>query len=134
MIFPVPETIQEGLPLKAASFLKQAIESVHAPSGSIMLCASAVDSMLKEKGLKDGKLFTRIEAATKANLITSDMAAWAHDIRLDANDERHADEAADLPTADDARKCIDFVRSLGDFMFVLPARVARGREASKAKK
>jgi hypothetical protein len=84
--------------------------------------------MLKEKGLKKGALYHRIEEAAKNGLITSEMAAWAHEVRLDANDERHADESAGLPTDEDAKKCIEFTRALGDLMFVLPARVERGRD------
>ena len=87
--------------------------------------------MLKEKGLKTGGLYARIEQAADQHLITAEMSAWAHDIRLDANDERHADDNAVLPTTEDAKKCIDFVRALGDFMFVLPLRVERGRAGAK---
>ena len=51
-----------------------------------MLAASAVDSMLKEKGYKDGSLYKRIEQAAGDHLITAEMASWAHEVRLDAND------------------------------------------------
>ncbi|MCV6004622.1 hypothetical protein OFO99_34830, partial [Escherichia coli] len=64
--------------------------------------------------------------AAKDNLITEDMAKWAHDVRLDANDQRHADEAAVLPSESDARKCVDFALAFAQFLFVLPARVQRG--------
>ena len=67
-IYPESETLHEAIPQKPAEFLRQAIESVHAPSGAIMLCASSVDAMLKEKGLKDGSLFTRIEQAARLTL------------------------------------------------------------------
>ena len=56
------------------------------------------------------------------------MAAWAHEIRLDANDQRHADEGAKLPGEADAQKVIDFANALAQFLYVLPARVARGRK------
>jgi len=126
-IFPKQERLEEGLPVKAQAFLAQAMESVHAPSGSIMLCASSVDAMLKEKGLKSGSLYERIEQAEKQHLITKEMSLWAHEVRLDANDERHADETAALPNEKDAKRCIDFVKALADFLFILPARIAKGR-------
>jgi hypothetical protein len=132
-IYPQPQTLQDGLPAKAASFLRQAIESVHAPSGAIMLCASSVDAMLKDKGLKNGSLYTRIEEAAKCGLITKDMAAWAHEVRLDANDERHADDTAPLPNEIDARRCIDFTNALGMFVYVLPTMVQRGRTDAMSK-
>lgn len=127
-IYPKRDEVAEDIPNKARTFLSQAMESLHAPSGAIMLCASSIDSMLKEKGLKSGSLYNRIDKAAKDGLITNEMSAWAHDIRLDANDERHADDEAELPTTEDAKRCIDFVKAFADFMYVLPARVRRGRE------
>jgi hypothetical protein len=97
-----------------------------------MLTASAVDAMLKSKGYKEGSLNTRIDAAAAAHLITSEMAAWAHEVRLDANDQRHADESSALPTPHDAAKCIEFANALAQFLFVLPTRVARGRKGDGA--
>lgn len=64
------------------------------------------------KYTKDGSLYKRIEAAVKDNLITNEMSKWAHEVRLDANDQRHADENAELPSENDARKAIDFVKAL----------------------
>ena len=93
-----------------------------------MLTGSSVDAMLKDKGLKEGSLYARIDAAAAAHLITAEMAAWAHDIRLDANDQRHADEAAPLPDAANAAKAIEFATALAQFLYVLPARVERGRK------
>lgn len=94
-----------------------------------MLTASAVDAMLKDKGYRDGTLNARIDSAAKDHLITAEMASWAHDIRLDANDQRHADEAASLPSNADAAKVIEFASALAQFLYVLPARVERGRKS-----
>jgi hypothetical protein len=95
-----------------------------------MLTASAVDAMLKAKGFTEGSLYKRIDQAASEHAITSDMAAWAHDIRVDANDERHADDKTALPTEADAQRCVEFARALAEFMFVLPERVRRGRAAA----
>lgn len=91
-----------------------------------MLTASAVDAMLKAKEYRDGSLYTRIDKAVADHAVTPEMAQWAHAVRLDANDQRHADEAADLPTESDAQRCIDFACALAQFMFTLPAQVSRG--------
>ncbi|WIH05334.1 DUF4145 domain-containing protein [Xanthomonas translucens pv. graminis] len=95
-----------------------------------MLCASAVDAMLKAKGLENGSLYARIEEASTSGLITTEMATWAHEVRLDANDQRHADQAATLPSEQDAKRVLEFAFSLAEFLFVLPARVMRGIQAS----
>ncbi|MGH9961319.1 MAG: DUF4145 domain-containing protein [Pyrinomonadaceae bacterium] len=120
--------ISVDIPERARSFLLQAIESTRSPSGAVMLAASAVDAMLKAKNLRTGGLYERINLAAGQHLIPAETAEWAHDIRLNANDQRHADENAPLPTTDDARRVIEFALALAQFVFVLPARVQRGRQ------
>jgi hypothetical protein len=120
--------VSGDIPERARSFLQQAIESIRSPSGAVMLAASAVDATLKAKDLKNRTLFERINLAAQQHLITAEMAEWAHDVRLDANDQRHADDSASLPTTDDAKRVVEFALALAQFMFVLPARVQRGRQ------
>ena len=126
--YPVSRAADEAIPERARTFLNQAIESLHAPAGAILLCASAVDAMLKNKGFAEGTLYTRIDASAEKHLITKEMASWAHEVRLDANDQRHADESTAIPGDAEAQKCIAFTEALGEFLFALPARVKRGRE------
>ena len=124
--FPMAASVSAEIPERPRTFLAQAQESLHAPAGAVMLAASAVDSMLKQRGLSEGSLYARIELAAEQHLITSDMTKWAHAVRLDANDQRHADEAASLPNEADAQRSIDFAAALAEILFVLPARVERG--------
>ncbi|MBK6539976.1 MAG: DUF4145 domain-containing protein [Flavobacteriales bacterium] len=124
-IFPGRQELSGDIPERAKNFLQQAIDSKAAPSGCVMLCASAVDAMLKAKNYVEGNLYSRIDKAVLENVITPDMAQWAHDVRLDANDERHADHAAKMPTLDDAERVVDFAEALAEILFVLPARVRR---------
>jgi len=98
-----------------------------------MLAGSAVDAMLKDKSYTEGSLYTRINKAAKDHLITSDMASWAHEVRLDANEQCHSDTQAELPTEEDARRAAEFARALGQFLFALSARVTRGREEAAQK-
>lgn len=128
-MYPQRKLVDVSVPARPRSFLSQAIDSLHAPSGAVMLAASSIDAMLKEKGYKEGSLNARIDAAAKDHLITQEMAAWAHEIRLDANDQRHADENAVMPSQVDADRCIEFAQQLAQFLYVLPARVQRGRKA-----
>ncbi len=124
--YPKFESVDLEIPERPRAYLKQASESMHAPAGAVMLAASAVDSMLKVKGYSEGSLYARIDKAAADHVITSDMAAWAHAVRLDANDQRHADEAASLPTVQDAQRVLSFAATLAQIMFVLPSRVSRG--------
>lgn len=130
-MFPSAISLDESIPARAKVYLDQAIDSLHAPAGAIMLAASSIDSMLKEKGYREGSLYSRIDKAVKDHLITKEMAQWAHEVRLDANDQRHADDEADLPNEKDAQKTIDFVVALAQFLYVMPSRIQRGIEAAK---
>lgn len=130
-VYPEPKIVDDLIPDRAKEYLRQAIDCIHSPAGAVMLAASSVDSMLKEKGYKEGSLYKRIEKAAEDHLITQDMATWAHEVRLDANDQRHADENAVLPSEVDAKRVIDFVTALAQILFVLPKMVQRGIDSAK---
>lgn len=130
-VLPQPAEVDPTIPSPACEYLQQALNSLHSPAGAVMLAASAVDAMLKAKGYKQGTLNNRIDEAAKDHLITSEMAQWAHEVRLDANDPRHADEKAPLPDEGSARKTVEFAQALAQFLFVLPARVQRGLTLAK---
>lgn len=125
-LIPAEKSIDPAIPERARIYLSQAFASLHAPSGAIMLAASAVDAMLKSKGLTEGGLYSRIEIAATSHLITAEMGQWAHEVRLEANGSRHADEELPMPTHAEAKRCLDFAEALGQFLFVLPALVASG--------
>jgi hypothetical protein len=86
--------------------------------------------MLKAKDYTKGSLYRRIDQAAADNIITADMALWAHHVRLEANDVRHADADSPHATADQAKQSVEFAAALGHFLFVLPSRVRRGLEAA----
>lgn len=125
-LVPQINSISTDLPPQAARYLTQARETISSPDSSVMTSASAVDAMLKARGYPAGTLYSRIVKAEQDGVLTKDMSQWAHDIRLDANDERHADTAHTGATAEDAQRCLDFADALADLLFVLPARVKRG--------
>jgi hypothetical protein len=132
-IFPKVEEISSNIPSPAKEYLQQAINSIHAPAGAVLLAASAVDAMLKLKNYKEGSLYKRIDLACEEHLITDDMAKWAHEVRLDANAQRHADEAFVLPDQAGAKRAVDFALAFAEFLFVLPARVERGLDQASSK-
>ena len=124
-IVPMPEAISQLIPERVAYYLEQAQDTLASAAASIVMSASAVDSMLKCKGYEKGSLHERIEMAAGDGVITAEMSALAHDVRLDANDQRHADAQAPLPTTADAQRCFEFAHALAELLFVLPARVKR---------
>ncbi|MFM0095641.1 DUF4145 domain-containing protein [Paraburkholderia nemoris] len=128
--WPDANAFSPDIPAEPLDYLVQAAGSLNQPRASVMTSAGAVDSMLKAKGLVDGNLYARIKQAVEQHLLTPDMAEWAHDVRLDANDQRHADVAAVPPDFEDAKRCLEFAKALADILFVLPARVTRGKTSA----
>lgn len=118
-------------PDRARRYMLQAVEALGTPDGAVMLAGSAVDAMLKEKGLASGTVYRRIENAVADKLLTEAMGEWAHAVRLSANNPRHADLDEPHASLEEAKASIDFARALGQFLFVLPARIERGKEAAE---
>lgn len=127
-LYPTLQEIDARVPNRPREYLKQAQESLSQPVGSIVVSAAAIDSMLKAHGLTEGDLYSRIDKAAEKRIITPDMAKWAHQARLDANFQRHADESTPLPTSKDARKSLDFALALAQVLFVIPDMVTKGIE------
>ena len=132
-IFPGVDSLDDAIPNPAREYLQQAIDSLHSAAGAVMLAASAVDAMLKAKNYKEGSLYARINQAAADHLITAEMSTWAHQVRLDANDQRHADGTVLLPQTNDARRSIHFAQALATFLFSLPNRGTRGLKESAPK-
>lgn len=132
VVYPNDARIADELPEQARTYFQQAVDSLHAPDAAVMVAASAVDAMLKDRGLLKGTLNSRIDQAVAAGWLTQGMAEWAHQVRLDANDPRHADLANPHHDFASAERAVDFVRALGEVLFVLPARVTRGLKAASA--
>ena len=122
-------TIDDNIPGRARALIQEAHDTIHSPNASIMVSASALDIMLHEIGRpkSEGSLNRRIEIAAEQQQITEAMAQWAHQVRLEANDSRHPDGDGDrVASTDDAEQSLEFVISLAEILFVLPARVQRG--------
>ncbi|GAB4072052.1 DUF4145 domain-containing protein [Ancylobacter sonchi] len=130
-VFPISKLAHEDIPLIARTFLQQAYDTLHAPDAAAVMAGSAVDAMLKAKGFTDGSLYTRIDRALQDNVLTKGMADWAHSVRLGSNRPRHADAEKPHVSAAEAQQSVDFAEALGNFLFVLTARIERGIEAAK---
>ncbi|ASQ91657.1 hypothetical protein CHL67_05625 [Prosthecochloris sp. GSB1] len=123
-VYPDVESVEEDIPERARNYLTQAVGSIHAPDGAAMLAGSAVDAMLKAKGLTEGTVYNRIDQAVQQHILTQEMGAWAHDVRLGSNRPRHADQDDPHVTPQEARQAIEFAKTLGTVLFVLPNRIA----------
>ncbi len=131
-VFPSAETISEAIPARPRSFLTDAQRSLSAPSASVMASNSAIDAMLKEMGVarkdaagREQSLSRRIDVAVQANILTKGMSEWAHRIRLDANDQRHADEDTPAATPELAQQTLRLAKAIAELLFVLPAELPK---------
>ncbi len=132
LVFPKTPSAADDIPEVARKFLQQAMDTIHAPDASAVMAGSSVDAMLKAKGLTEGSLYSRIDQALSNGILTQGMADWAHEVRLGSNRPRHADGDNPHVTEEEARQSVDFAEALGNFLFVLTARIQRGIEAAKA--
>lgn len=131
-VWPTPSDFSNDIPAEPLDILQQAAGCLNQPRASVVTSAAAVDSLLKGRGLIEGSLWDRINKAVTQHLLTPEMAQWAHDVRLDANDQRHADAKATPPTIDDAKRCLEFAKAIAEILYVLPAKVTRGLASAKS--
>ena len=129
--FPKSEVLSSDIPPRIRQMISDGLQSIHLPSTAILQAGSAVDAMLQKKGYAQNDLFGKIKAALAKNEITPDMSDWAHSVRLETNIVRHADQEVTEATKADAERSLNFAKALAQYMFVLPAEVARGRAAAK---
>jgi Domain of unknown function (DUF4145) len=127
---PDVRTVNNDLPERSRVYLAQAISSLNAPDGAVMLAGSAVDAMLKQAGYEEGTVYQRITKAVDDHVLTPSMAEWAHAVRIESNKPRHADVDQPHATKELAEQAISFAEALGEYLFALPARIERGKVAA----
>lgn len=122
-IFPKVWEVDDVVPERIANYLDQAYRTLASPDASVVMSASAIDAMLKDNNLENGSLYARIDEAVIEGILTQKMADWAHRVRLDSNNPRHADAQTPHMTDDDATRAFDFAKALTEYLYVLPSRM-----------
>jgi hypothetical protein len=130
---PRPREVAAELPETACRYLKQAHDTLHAPDAAVVMAAACVDAMLKDRGYTEGSLYSRIDRAVIEHVLTEDMGKWAHAVRLEANRTRHADSEEPHASAEQAVQAVEFAEALGEFVYVLSARVRTGLTKAESK-
>ncbi|RWN30155.1 MAG: DUF4145 domain-containing protein [Mesorhizobium sp.] len=93
------------------------------PSIITGVCRTILDVVTKKLGAEKGSLFERIDKLLADGTITGPLAAWAHELRLDGNAAIH--EA--VGEEDDAAEFVEFLKTLMNVAFTLPARITEKR-------
>jgi hypothetical protein len=106
-------------------------ETLHAPDAAAVMAGSAVDAMLKALGYDGGSLYSRIDKAVTEQKLTAAMGDWAHEVRLGSNRPRHADKEKPHVNPAEAKQSVEFAEALAHFLFVLSAKIERGKEDAK---
>ena len=105
-------------PENVARFFKQAMDNLPKnwdAAGSMF--RKALDTGLTSKFPKiKGRLIDRIKEAEEQQMLTPELAKWAHQIRLDGNDAAHKEEPFE---EEDAKKLCDFTRLVFYYLFTL---------------
>ena len=120
-IYPsLPENgAPEHTPENVALFFKQAMDNLPKnwdAAGSMF--RKALDTGLTSKFPEiTGKLYDRIKEAEKQQKLTPELAAWAHQIRLDGNDAAHKEKPFE---EEDAKNLCEFTRLVFYYLFTLP--------------
>ena len=130
-VFPGLARAHEDLPEIARKYLDQAMETLGSPDASGVMSGSAVDAMLKALGYEKGSVYERIDQAVEGHKITADMGEWAHSVRLGSNRPRHADKDNPHVSREEAQRSVEFAEALGNFLFVLTARIERGIKSAQ---
>ena len=130
-IYPSMRSPASELPEKAKTYLQQAYDTLAAPDAAAVMAGSAVDAMLKDKGLEKGTLYERIDQAVQQQLLTKAMGDWAHWVRLGSNRPRHVDKDKPHVSAKEAAQSVEFAEALGHFLYVLTSRIEKGIDAAK---
>lgn len=126
-VWPAPADIEAPLdtPDNVARIFVEAEESAkrnHRESAG-MAYRRALELTLKDKApTLRGTLEKRIDALADGGKLTPDMAEWAHSIRTLGNEATH-DE--DVPTAEDITDLAAFTRIVLEYIYTMPAKVAR---------
>jgi hypothetical protein len=122
-IYPDIWEVGELVPESVSNYLTQAHRTLASPDASVVMSASSIDAMLKDNGLTEGSLYKRIDQAANNGILTQKMADWAHRVRLDANNPRHADGQTPHMTEEDAKRAFDFANALTEYLYKLPSRM-----------
>jgi hypothetical protein len=115
----------ESLPPNVDAFFRQGVSNEKAgnwdAAGAMFRKALDVTTKLVDPELSRKNLFERINALTASGRLTSDVAAWAHEVRIDGNNSVHDDEPE---SAEDVAAIHQFCRAVLLYMFTLPSLVA----------
>lgn len=113
----------EFIPTGVAGYFQEAHDaySVAAYRAVLLLVRSTVEASAKDKGVRTGNLFAKIDALEEQRLIRPGTKDMAHALRVLGNDAAHGDIDT-VPTEEDARDALTVAQFVLDDVYVADAR------------
>ena len=114
-----------GVPDDIAAVADEAhrCHSVKAYRGAIVLARAVLEATCKDKGIREGSLFAKIDALHEQDLINALVQQEAHEIRIIGNDMAHGDVGVEVSSSD-ADDVLALMGEVLDEVYQRPARVA----------
>jgi hypothetical protein len=109
--WPLPETkLPKDVPQEIASAFAEAATALHAncPRASAVMARRALEAITVDKGETIGPLVKRLRNLATNNILQSNLADWADEVRLVGNMGAHYDVINRVET-DDAQQLMKFV-------------------------
>lgn len=122
--------LDKSIPDKVREDYTEAIKcfDVGANKASVVMCRRALQNSVIDKGAKKGRLVDQIDELYGSQIITKDIKDWAHEIRLTGNIGAHPDEdGLQDVTQEDADELIKFMEEYLNYVYIMPAKVAKKR-------
>lgn len=118
--------VPNDVPEKIGNAYEEALDNLHRKrfETAVLLCGKAMDLATKDMD-PAWKLDKRLKKLAADGKITSAMADWAEEIRIDRNTAIHEDEEF---SAEDAEDIVTFTEAFLTYIFTLPALIASRRE------
>ena len=127
-IFPTaPSTgAPDRTPERAADYFRQGMENLpNNLDAAVSMFRSALEAGLREKFPDiEGTLYQRIKGAAEQGGLTSDLADWAHHVRLGGNDAVHGEEQL---LKEDVERLQTFTELVFLYLFTLPGMLEDAR-------
>ena len=128
--------LHESIPEMVGNDYVEAIKcfDIGANKASVVMCRRAIQSSVIEKDANKGRLVDQIDELYDSQIITKDIKDWAHEIRVTGNIGAHPDEdGLQNVTKEDAEELIKFMEEYLNYVYIMPAKVAKKRAKKKAK-
>jgi hypothetical protein len=116
----VPPNISEAFAEASTALMAQC------PRAAAVMARRTLEAMADDKGETQGTLAQRLTALDQKGILHPSLSEWAKEVRLIGNVGAHFDPIEQV-SINDARQLVSFVRELLQYIYELPAQLARRR-------